>query len=115
MVKNYDFVITSGGIGPTHDGMLRLLRTSIPLTYFPLDISYQSLAAAFNQPLVHHPETLRRMAEMSKHRIDVAQQSPEQRVARERMALFPENAEVLFVNSELWVVRYYVSSTQVIK
>ncbi|PAV19372.1 Molybdopterin binding protein [Pyrrhoderma noxium] len=86
MVQKYDFVITSGGIGPTHD-----------------DITYQSLAAAFNQPLVHHSETLRRMAEMSRHRSDIASQTQEQKVARERMALFPANAEVLFVNSELWV------------
>ncbi|KAL5514752.1 hypothetical protein ACEPAG_2068 [Sanghuangporus baumii] len=86
MVKNYDFVITSGGIGPTHD-----------------DISYQSLAAAFNQRLVHHDETLRRMREASKHRFDFSQQTEEQRIARERMALFPEKGEVLFVNSEIWV------------
>ncbi|KAI0826134.1 MoaB/Mog domain-containing protein [Irpex lacteus] len=86
MVKNYDFVITSGGIGPTHD-----------------DITYASLAKAFNQPLVHHEETLRRMAEMTRTRPDIAQQTDEQRVARERMALFPAQAEVLYIESEIWV------------
>jgi len=87
MVKNYDFVITSGGIGPTHD-----------------DITYQSLAKSFNQPLAHHAETLRRMAEMSKHRwAALAQQNEEQRTARERMALFPDKAEVLFIGHDIWV------------
>lgn len=70
----------------------------------PVDITYASLAASFNQPLVHHAETLHRMAEMSKNRPWVAQQSEEQRVARERMALFPEKAEVLYVAKDIWVV-----------
>ncbi|KAI0342416.1 Molybdopterin binding protein [Trametopsis cervina] len=86
MVKNYDFVITSGGIGPTHD-----------------DITYESLAKAFNQPLEHHAETLRRMAEMIKRRPEIDQQTEEQRKARQRMALFPAQAEVLYTNSEIWV------------
>ncbi|TFY74180.1 hypothetical protein EWM64_g9833 [Hericium alpestre] len=86
MVQKYDFVITSGGIGPTHD-----------------DITYESLAKAFNQPLKHNEEVLRRMLEMSKHRPWVAQQNDEQRKARERMALFPEKAEVLFIARDLWV------------
>ncbi|KDQ56640.1 hypothetical protein JAAARDRAFT_36118 [Jaapia argillacea MUCL 33604] len=86
MVEKYDFVITSGGIGPTHD-----------------DITYASLAKAFNQDLVHHQETLRRMAEMSKSRPWIATQNEEQRTARERMALFPKNAEALFVAEDIWV------------
>jgi molybdopterin-biosynthesis enzyme MoeA-like protein len=86
MVQNYDFVITSGGIGPTHD-----------------DITYASLAKAFNQPLKHHAQTLTRMADLSKHRKDLQNQSAEQKVARERMALFPAHAEVLFVGEDMWV------------
>jgi len=88
MVNTYDFVITSGGIGPTHD-----------------DITYASLARSFGQSLVHHQETLHRMQEMSKQRwgTSLAQQNPEQRAARERMALFPDKAEVLFIAPDVWV------------
>lgn len=44
------------------------------------------------------------MSEMSKHRPDIQNQSAEQRVARERMALFPAKGEVLYVHKDLWVV-----------
>lgn len=62
------------------------------------------MAKAFNQELVYHDETKRRMKEMSKHRTDIQNQTPEQVKARDRMALFPVKAEVLFVDPELWVV-----------
>jgi len=108
MVRKYDFVITSGGIGPTHDGT-QTMRVSpnpkIPTeTERLLDITYASLAKAFGQPLVHHTETLRRMVELGKHRSWVHTQNEEQKRARERMALFPANAETLFVASDMWVV-----------
>ncbi|ETW77343.1 molybdenum cofactor biosynthesis protein [Heterobasidion irregulare TC 32-1] len=86
MVQKYDFVITSGGIGPTHD-----------------DITYASLAKSFNQSLAYHDETLRRMAAMSKNRPWVTQQTEEQKKARDRMALFPDCAEVLFIAKDIWV------------
>ncbi|RPD61543.1 Molybdopterin binding protein [Lentinus tigrinus ALCF2SS1-7] len=86
LVKNYDFVISTGGIGPTHD-----------------DITYQSLAKAFDQPLEHHAETIRRMNEMIKYRTDIANQTAEQRQARERMALFPARGEVLYIAPDIWV------------
>ncbi|CAE6486985.1 unnamed protein product, partial [Rhizoctonia solani] len=88
MVKNYDLIVTSGGIGPTHD-----------------DITYACLGAAFNTPLVLHQPTLERMYEMSKHRPETLNQTREQRTARERMALLPEGpgAEALFVCQDLWV------------
>jgi molybdopterin-biosynthesis enzyme MoeA-like protein len=70
----------------------------------PPDITYASLAKAFDQPLVHHAETLRRMTELSKHRSWIHTQNQEQRSARQRMALFPANAEALFVARDMWVV-----------
>ncbi|KAJ7507340.1 MoaB/Mog domain-containing protein [Mycena galericulata] len=86
LVKNYDFVVTSGGIGPTHD-----------------DITYASLAKAFSQSLAHHPETLARMSQMIKHRTWISTQTPQQRAATERMALFPDRAEIIFVAQDIWV------------
>ena len=79
----------------------------------PLDITYQSLAAAFERKLVYHDETLRRMTEMSKHRMDVQKQTEEQSTARKRMALFPEGAEALFVQKDLWVVSWILYSCYV--
>ena len=73
------------------------------------DITYASLAKAFDQPLVHHAETLRRMTELIKHGPWVHTQNEEQKRARERMALFPANAELFFVARDLWVVSHHLS------
>ncbi|KAF7300281.1 MoCF-biosynth domain-containing protein [Mycena kentingensis (nom. inval.)] len=88
LVQAYDFVVTTGGVGSTHD-----------------DITYGSLAKAFSQSLAHHPETLSRMTAMIKQRQWFATQTPQQRAATERMALLPNgnNTEVLFVAEDIWV------------
>lgn len=68
------------------------------------DITYQSLAKAFNQNLVHHQETINRMYELTRQRNWLGTQNSEQTAAMLRMALFPENSEVLFVAEDIWVV-----------
>ncbi|KAK4050553.1 hypothetical protein OIO90_005020 [Microbotryomycetes sp. JL221] len=94
MARDYDLVITSGGIGPTHD-----------------DITYQSIAKAFDAQLEYHEETKKRMVALSKRASLVVratmqrmtEQTEEQKKARNRMALFPTGAEVLYVQQDLWV------------
>jgi molybdopterin-biosynthesis enzyme MoeA-like protein len=71
----------------------------------PPDITYASLAKAFDQDLAYHPETLKRMEEHVRLRPSFANQTEEQHIARKRMALFPNAAEVLFVAPDVWVVR----------
>lgn len=84
--SKYDWVITSGGIGPTPD-----------------DITYEALGKAFGEaPLVYHEETLRRM-DISAQKLGRAPATGEAREAQKRMALFPQNAEVIFPTEQFWV------------
>lgn len=106
----YDFVITSGGIGPTHDGACLHLTAQLRVDGF-VDITYASLAKAFNQPLEKHAETLSRMSIMIRNRADILNQTAEQREARERMALFPSKAEALFIAPDVWVVSDILQSS----
>ena len=68
----YDYVFTSGGIGPTHD-----------------DITAEAISAAFNVPCLPHPQAMKDMAEY------YASRDMEFTEARQRMARTPEGAELI--------------------
>ncbi len=69
---SHDYVITTGGIGPTHD-----------------DITVDSIAAAFGVPVVVHPEARRVLEEYYRDRpLGLTE-------ARLRMARVPEGAELV--------------------
>ena len=96
MSEKYDFVVTSGGIGPTHD-----------------DITYQSISKAFGLPLKLHNETLERMKRLSKphpSQPNFSWDKPSPALeAKLRMVRLPvdesreEKSQILFVDPELWV------------
>jgi molybdenum cofactor synthesis domain-containing protein len=69
--RTYDYVLTTGGIGPTHD-----------------DITVDSIAAAFEVPVIVHPEARRILEDYYANRGGVTD-------ARLRMARAPEGAELL--------------------
>ncbi|GET04936.1 molybdopterin binding protein [Rhizophagus clarus] len=88
---NFDFVITSGGIGPTHD-----------------DITYPSIAKAYNLPLKHHQLTYDRMNEFTNYHSSISKymKSPpghEAIEATKRMSLFPDPSIVIYPDKTLWV------------
>ncbi|SGZ55105.1 CIC11C00000004683 [Sungouiella intermedia] len=87
--ENCDFIVTSGGIGSTHD-----------------DITYDALAAAFLVPCKLDQETVDRMQRLRLSYLSLL--SPPQLSAFYRMATFPLSSgsvSVLktFPDSELWV------------
>ena len=75
--SSHDLVFTSGGIGPTLD-----------------DLTYESVAVAFDRSLKLHDETLLRMRKLSP--------DMELNMARKRMAMLPDQC-VVFWTDGLWV------------
>ncbi|MFQ5512853.1 MAG: competence/damage-inducible protein A [Myxococcota bacterium] len=74
--KTYDYVITTGGVGPTHD-----------------DVTMEGVARAFSCELVMHP----RMEELLRHALKG--QTPNESVLK--MCLLPEGAD-LIETPDLW-------------
>ncbi|KAK1532990.1 molybdenum cofactor synthesis domain-containing protein [Colletotrichum costaricense] len=96
MSDRYGFVVTSGGIGPTHD-----------------DITYQSIAKAFDLPLVLNQEAFEKMKKLSKPHpgqpnFDWDVDSPALQ-AKLRMVILPTDEkrdpkkQFVFPHEDLWV------------
>ncbi len=74
----FDHVFTSGGVGPTHD-----------------DVTIVGIAAAFEKPVIRHPELERRLKTFFGEGADES---------KLRMADVPENAELLEMPDWRWPV-----------
>lgn len=90
LMSDCDFIITSGGIGPTHD-----------------DITYESISETLNLPCELDQETVDRMQSLRNEYLSTI--SPRQLQAFYRMATFPVDKsgaieiEKIFIDNSLWV------------
>jgi len=111
MSNNYDFVVTSGGIGPTY--VLHSLPIRLLTHPSHDDITYQSIAKAFGLKLKLHQEAYERMKRLSKPHpsqpnFNWDEDSPARR-AKLRMIELPTDdsrdskSQFLFPVDDLWV------------
>lgn len=84
--SRYDFIVTSGGIGPTHD-----------------DITYEAIGKAFNLPVALDESVAARMRKLGKSKIDP--NNKEAMAAQLRMATIPigSNVDTIYIAEDLWV------------
>jgi len=90
--KKYDYVFTSGGIGPTHD-----------------DKTYASIAKVFNRQLVYHQETIDALSNHLKQKGYDGSVSD----ARKRMALLPTPCKIISI-ANLWVPLVVVDNVYIL-
>lgn len=86
LAKRYDFIVTSGGIGPTHD-----------------DITYEAIGKAFGLPVELDEGVAERMRRLTKNKISL--DNKEAVAAQLRMATIPTGSNVthLYADESLWV------------
>ncbi|ANB11768.1 hypothetical protein AWJ20_4590 [Sugiyamaella lignohabitans] len=88
LAPKYDFIVTSGGIGSTHD-----------------DITYDAIGKAFDLPVVLHATTAQRMKNLSSSKSQLETAPQEVKDAQLRMATLPagSNVEYLYLIETSWV------------
>lgn len=86
LANRYDFIVTSGGIGPTHD-----------------DITYEAIAKAWGLPVAVDETVRERMRRLNK--IKIHESNPEAMAAQLRMATIPQgpNVSTTYIDDNLWV------------